>query len=495
MSESSVVLLTLVIYKVLLISIGLWASRRVKTEDDFFLGGRGVGAFVSGLSYAASTSSAWVLLGFSGFVYVAGVSALWMVPGIWAGYIVMWLWIARPLREETRQLGHITLTDYLTTGLAPATARPIAILSTLLIVFCFVFYIAAQFDAAAKAFVDQFGLGRIEAVVLGAVIILVYCLLGGFWAVSVTDTLQGIVMMAVAIGLPIFAVMSLGGPGEMFRQLAAQAPSDYMHWSGEKGSFVFLGFAMGLASIGLGAFGQPHLLNRLMALKDDKARRQGFAIAMSWAIAVYIGMAMLALAGRAMTGGALADGEVMFYRVASDVLPPVLAGIVIAAILSAVMSTVDSILLAASAAVAHDLGITKRYKAKAVFVSRLVMVAITILAVVLTLTLSESIFNRVLFAWSALGAAFGPVVFARVSGREPSGQLIFWAILSGFAMTVLFYIGGTLPLEGTTGPMQWLVKLSHLQGDPFERLVPWVIPMVLMFGLSHKPSQMKIIAD
>ncbi|MEE9329787.1 MAG: sodium/proline symporter, partial [Parvularculaceae bacterium] len=369
MSESSVVLLTLVIYKVLLISIGLWASRRVKTEDDFFLGGRGVGAFVSGLSYAASTSSAWVLLGFSGFVYVAGVSALWMVPGIWAGYIVMWLWIARPLREETRQLGHITLTDYLTTGLAPATARPIAILSTLLIVFCFVFYIAAQFDAAAKAFVDQFGLGRIEAVLLGAVIILVYCLLGGFWAVSVTDTLQGIVMMVVAIGLPIFAVMSLGGPGEMFSQLAAQAPSDYMHWSGEKGSFVFLGFAMGLASIGLGAFGQPHLLNRLMALKDDKARRQGFAIAMSWAIAVYIGMAMLALAGRAMTGGALADGEVMFYRVASDVLPPVLAGIVIAAILSAVMSTVDSILLAASAAVAHDLGITKRYKAKAVFVS------------------------------------------------------------------------------------------------------------------------------
>ena len=188
-------------------------------------------------------------------------------------------------------------------------------------------------------------------------------------------------------------------------------------------------------------------------------------------------------------------GEGMFYRVASDVLPPVLAGIVIAAILSAVMSTVDSILLAASAAVAHDLGITTRYKAKAVFVSRLVMVAITILAVVLTLTLSESIFNRVLFAWSALGAAFGPVVFARVSGREPTGQLIFWAILSGFAMTVLFYSGGTLSLEGTTGPMQWLAKLSHLQGDPFERLVPWIIPMGLMFGLSRKPSQMKIIAD
>ncbi|WP_051881916.1 sodium/proline symporter [Parvularcula oceani] len=474
MSQQAAVLVTLIAYKVVLIGIGVWAQRRIRDEDDFFVGGRGVGGVVSGLSYAASTSSAWVLLGYSGFVYAVGVSALWMLPGTWAGYIVMWAVVAPRLSEEARAKRQVTLTDFLTDGLGESGKRALALLSTALILLCFVFYIAAQFDAAAKAFADQFGMGWAEAVLLGAAIIVIYALMGGFWAVSVTDTLQGLVMVFVAVGLPLIAVIAAGGPSGIAEALR-NAPEGYLSASGGRGLFALLGFILGVASIGLGTFGQPHLHARLMSLKDERARRLGFAMAIGWGVLVFLGMAALALAGRALTGGALVDGEVLFYRVAADVLPAVLAGIVIAAVLSAVMSTVDSILLSAAAAVAHDLGYTRRHPKRALLISRGVMVGIAAFAVILTLTLPDTIFNRVLFAWSALGAAFGPLMFARIAGRRPDALRSGLAVASGFLVTVFFYAMGTLEGEG------WLIALGHLDGDPFERFVPWILPLLFVF--------------
>jgi len=486
MTQQTAVLITLIVYKLALIAIGLWAAKRIKGEADFFLGGRNVGPIVSGFSYAASTSSAWVLLGFSGFVYTTGLSALWMVPGIWAGYVVMWLWGAKKLRTGSAEKKHITLTDFMISGVSNPWRRAIIVLSTIMILVCFIFYIAAQFDAAAKAFVDQFALSTVESVLLGAVIILIYCLLGGFWAVSVTDTLQGFVMVLVAIGLPLAVFVNAGGFDSIFATLGQAMPPAYVSLLAGMGPMMFIGFLLGVWGIGIGALGQPHLVSRLMALRDDKARRQGFAIAMTWGVMVYTGMAVLALGGRALveagTIGVPGSGESIFYSAASQVLPPVLAGIVIAATLSAVMSTVDSILLSAAAAVAHDLGYNERFPGKAVLISRLVMVFIAIFAVLLTLNLPDTIFNRVLFAWSALGAAFGPVVVARVAGRYPSGVKIFTAICLGFFVTVLFYTFGTLQAGTGKGVMAWLNDLAHLPGDPFERGVPWIAPLLILFS-------------
>ena len=205
-SAAGVVLATLIVYKLVLIGIGVWASRLNKNESDFFLGGRGLGAWVAGLSYAASTSSAWVLLGFSGFVYAVGVSALWMVPGIWLGYVVVWLWFGPRLRAETAREGYVTPTDFMAAK-AGAWAPAISALAGFLVLFTFVFYIAAQFGAAAIAFESQFALARWESVVIGAVVILIYGLLGGFWAVSLTDTLQGAIMAIIAVILPVLAVL------------------------------------------------------------------------------------------------------------------------------------------------------------------------------------------------------------------------------------------------------------------------------------------------
>jgi len=476
-TNTLIIVATLIAYKLVLIGIGLWASKRNKTEDDFFLGGRGLGAWVAGLSYAASTSSAWVLLGFTGFVYANGLSALWMVPGILGGYVVVWQVFGKRLREETAARGHVTLTDFMTAETSRSMKTIIAMISAVLIIFCFIFYIAAQFGAAGAAFETQLNLPHVESLLIGAVVILVYSLLGGFWAVSVTDMLQGALMALVAVLLPAAALIAAGGPGGVWETLSASAPEDYLSLTGPHAGFIFIGFVLGIAAIGLGPFGQPHLISRLMAVKDEKSRKQGFQIAMGWAVIVYTGMITLALSGRALTGGE-ASGESLLYLLAGDLFPAMIAGLIIAAVLSAVMSTVDSLLIATAAAVAHDMGVARHFPGREVLISRIVMAALVVLAVALALALPATIFSRVLFAWSALGAAFGPVVLVRVFNREPAGWAILTAILSGFSMTVFFY------LAGQVGGTSWVGQLASLPGDPFERVVPWIIPVVLLVACS-----------
>jgi len=175
MSSQTVVLITLVFYKLVLLGIGFWASKRIVSESDFFIAGKGdgggLGPWVAGLSYAASTSSAWVLLGYTGFVFSVGFKALWLIPGIFGGYAITWLVMGPRLNMETAERGHITVVDFLIADVSDKWRGRIAALAALLIVFCFVFYVAAQFQAAGNAFSSTFGLGLVESVVLGAVII------------------------------------------------------------------------------------------------------------------------------------------------------------------------------------------------------------------------------------------------------------------------------------------------------------------------------------
>lgn len=481
MDASSVIIATLVAYKALLITIGLVVSSRNRTATDFFLGGRALGPFVAGLSYAASTSSAWVLLGFSGFVYAVGLSALWMVPGIWAGYGVVWLVFGERLRRESARHGQVTLTDFLLQDAGDRWRRACAMVAAALILVCFVFYIAAQFDAAGKAFSSYFHMSDSGAVVLGAAIVLVYALAGGFWAVSITDSLQAVVMMIVALAVPAAAVHAAGGLDGALSLLEENAPAGYLDVSGGHAPLVFAGFVLGTVGMSLGALGQPHLLARLMAVRGDAARRQGFVVAIGWGVVVFMGMVVLGLAGRALLPH-LPSGEALFYVVAAEHLPAIFAGIVIAAALSAVMSTVDSILLAASAAVAHDMGVNSRFPGRELIASRVVMCVLAVLALWMTLTLPDSIFNRVLFAWSALGAAFGPIVVWRVAGGHVSARGALASMLAGFATTVLFYWLGAEP--ATDG---LLSRAAHLPGDVFERVVPWLPALaVLCSGLNNR---------
>lgn len=474
-----IIITILIVYSFVLLGIGAWTKSRVASHKDFLVGGRQLGAWVAGLSYAASTSSAWALLGFTGFVYAIGLSALWIVPGIWIGYAVVWLIMGPRLFAEAHEKDHLTPTDFVlgkSTGQGDARGRA-AMLASLLISVCFIFYIAAQFDAAGKAFVEHFPMNLSQAVVIGAAIILAYSFIGGFWAVSLTDTLQALIMLLVAVLLGIMVLVELDGVGAMIEALQNSAPEGYLSLQGQYAGLVLFGFIAGTLGITLGAFGQPQLLVRLMAVKDDASRKNGFVIVLVWGVVIYVGLSFLGLAGRALFP-VLPDGEALLYTAADRLLPTVLAGIAIAATLSAVMSTADSILLSASAAIAHDTGLNRRFPGRELLVSRLAVLGITVLAVCLTLMLPDSIFNRVLFAWSALGAAFGPLMFFRVFRKPVSMGAAMLAMLLGFGTTVLFYSAGA-----TGGPSDSLiVQLARLPGDPFERIFPWVPGLVVLIG-------------
>lgn len=429
-------LITLVVYSLVLFGIGFWAARRAKSQEDFLLGGRNLGPWVAGIAYAASSSSAWVLLGFSGFVYVAGPSALWMVPGILAGYAAVWLWAGRILQSASRDGDQLTLTDFLVEHASADTARMIRIIASVLVAICFSFYVAGQFQGAGIAIDDLFGTGFVPGVIVGAIVILAYVFLGGFLAVSVTDTIQGLLMAFVAALLPMLAFFEAGGVVGIQAALA-NAPEAYAKPFGDRGGMAALGFVLGLSATGFGALGQPHLIAWIMATKDQSARSKGALVAMGWAALVFAGMAVLGLSARAILGGQ-APAEGVFFQLAQDLLPAVMAGIVAAATLSAIMSTVDSQLLVAGGAVSHDLGLARAFGNRPVFMSRLAIIAVCLAAMGLTFLAPASIFSRILFAWVALGAAFGPIVVARTLGFSPTGWVVISGMLAGFGFAVAY---------------------------------------------------------
>lgn len=449
-------LITLLVYSAVLFGIGFWAARRATSQEDFLLGGRNLGPWVAGIAYAASSSSAWVLLGFSGFVYVAGPSALWMVPGIIAGYAAVWLWAGKGLQSASRDGNQLTLTDFLVEYAGPSTAQVIRVLASVLIAICFSFYVAGQFQGAGIAIDDLFATGFVPGVLIGALVILAYVFLGGFLAVSLTDTIQGVLMAFVAILLPALALIEAGGIAGLQAAMAS-APTTYSAPFGSRSGFAAIGFVLGLTATGFGALGQPHLIAWIMATKDQPARIKGAAVAMTWATLVFAGMAILGLSARALFGADAAP-ESVFFQLAQDLLPNVLAGIIAAATLSAIMSTVDSQLLVAGGAVSHDLGLGRAFGDHQVLVSRLAIIAVCLAATGLTFLAPASIFNRILFAWVALGAAFGPIVVARTLGYKPSGAIVITGMLTGFGLAVAYELNwlgaGPGAMWKTIGP--WL---------------------------------------
>lgn len=459
MSRGQAILFTLVAYNAALVAMGLWASRRTRDEGDFFLGGRKLGAWVAGLSASASSSSAWTLLGVSGAAYAWGLSALWLFPATLSGFLINWIWVAPRLMRLSRERGSLTLTEFIagdsTHPLYPVTIR----FCSAAVLVAFMFYIASQFQGAGHAFASAFGLSSTLSIALGATIILLYTLLGGFWAVSVTDMLQGGLMAVAAIILPVAALVHLGGFAELGEGLQLAAGESGASLTREYRGVLGLAFVAGTMGIGLGYPGQPHVVNRFMALRDTRALAQGRAIAVTWAVIIYSGMLLTGLCARALWTE-LPDGEQVIFHAANATLPPVVAGLMIAAVLSAIMSTADSQLLVAASSVSWDLRRAARRPVSEVGglgTSRVVVVVLSILAMALAILAPAAIFSRVLFAWHALGSAFGPVLVLRLAGYRLDARGVLASIVAGFGLTVVFYLVPDTP------------------GDWMERLVPLMV--------------------
>lgn len=457
MSRETVILITLLAYKLVLIGIGFWASRRTSSTEDFFIGGKTLGPWVAAVSSSASASSAWSLLGVSGAAYMLGMSALLLFPAVVGGYVFNWLWLAPRIRELGNHTNAITLTELLA-GKSPWT-RAIAIASSMTIVFSFAFYIAAQFQAAGGTFSSSFGMSIESAMLTGTVIILIYTMLGGFWAVSVTDTLQGLLMAVVAIILPLAALWEVGGPNALLTSLSGVFNAEQLSLSGSFYGWAGFAFVVGMLGIGLGNPGQPHVVNRFMAIRDDRAMGLGKVIGIAWPSIVYGGMLLLGLCARVLIPVS-ADNEQVLFEVTNLLFHPIAAGVIVAAVLSAIMSTADSQLLVAASSLSYDLKQQTDAK-KGLLISRLTVVVMCVLSLSIALFAPEAIFTRVLFAWAAIGAAFGPLLIVLLLGYQVKGQYRFLAILTGFSLTVIF---------------SWM---ENTPGDIVERLVPFALAFVI----------------
>ena len=266
MTKDAVIILTLSVYIIVLITLGYFGSRKTYNNTDFFIGGRSLGPFVASMSYVASSASAWVMLGLSGIGYAVGISALWVVPGLALGHGFSWVWVAPRLQKLSHEKKLVTVTDILILEGSDKTKKNIRVFTALIIIFCFMFYVAAQLQAAGGTFAVTFDLSLRNSILLGGFVIMLYTMLGGFWAVSLTDTLQGTLMMVASLLLPTLALIEVGGISDFWQNYKASASLEQLSLGGSNTGFMLIGFVLGSMSIGLGALGQPHLLIRFMSM-------------------------------------------------------------------------------------------------------------------------------------------------------------------------------------------------------------------------------------
>ncbi len=467
MDKVQIVFVTLIAYKVLLVGIGFWASKRTKDGDDFFLGGRGLGPVVAALSYSSSAASAWVLLGLTGISYAFGISTIWVALGSISSMFVTWFWIAPRLMSFSREYDHITLTEVVAHDSDGPIRTNIVQVSSFIIVASFVFYVAAQFQGAGTTFASTFDISMTSSIALGASIIMVYTLLGGFWAVSLTDAVQGMLMVVTALFMPIAAYMAVGGIDGLAHALAlSNVESHFSLTAGNVGLFA-LGLVLGGLAIGFGTYGQPHLMARIMALKDEQALKQARIITIVWYLIVFLGMWFVGFVGQILYPG-LENSEKIFFVMLDGLFHPVVSAIFLAAVLSAIMSTADSQLLSAAASISNDLGFGGSGNRRILFVSRMTIIALVAVSVLVAIYLPDKIFSRVLFAWMALGAAFGPTLFARLAGYRCSSVGVLSSIILGFTLTVALSFTPNAP------------------GDILERLLPFTVACLPLWLTSRR---------
>lgn len=445
MDPTTAILITLIAYKVVLLGLGFWAQRRTVDTADFYLGGRKLGPWVSAISASAisasaSSSSAWTLLGVSGFAYQKGLSALWLIPACCGGFALNWFFVAPRLLRQRGEA--VTTLDWLAGPAGSPGRRSLLVTGALITLASFLVYVASQFGAAGTTFEETFDLDRTTSISIGGAIVLVYTLLGGFWAVSVTDTLQGLMMAATALLVPIAALVHVGGPGALADGLAEIDVAHFTSLFGAWEGAAALGFVIGIFGIGIGYPGQPHVVNRFMALRDDAALRSGRRIAMTWALVTYSGMILLGLCARLFLELPQGEHEEAMIATTAELFSPVVAGVIIAAVLSAIMSTADSQLLVCASSITEDLGLARNATPRRrLALSRLTVLVLTVGAVLLALTLSKDVFGNVLFAWSALGAAFGPLLVVRLLRPGPVAPgYALTAMLTGFTLAVAAHL-------------------------------------------------------
>ena len=444
MTASTPLLVTFGLYLIAMVMIGFIAWRSTRNFDDYILGGRSLGSFVTALSAGASDMSGWLLMGLPGALYLTGLSEAWIAIGLTVGAYLNWRFVAGPLRVYTeRTRNALTLPDYFTHRFAD-DRRLLRIFSALVILVFFAVYCASGIVAGARLFESVFGVPYAQALWYGAAATIAYTLIGGFLAVSWTDTVQASLMIFALVLTPVIVIMSNGGIQPSLA-LIEQVDPARLDWVGTGGLMA----VVSAAAWGLGYFGQPHILARFMAADHvssiPKARRIGMTwmvLCLAGAIAVgFFGIAHYAAHPEA-AGPVSQNPERVFITLAEQLFNPWIAGVLLSAILAAVMSTLSCQLLVCSSAITEDFyrGFVRPNagQRELVWIGRAAVLAVSLLAIAIARDPDSRVLGLVSYAWAGFGAAFGPVVILSLVWQRMTRNGALAGMVAG-ALTVILW--------------------------------------------------------
>lgn len=450
-NDELTIALTFAAYLALMLGIGLFAWRRTTDLADFVLGGRRLGSWTAALSASASDMSGWLLLGLPGYAYASGLESFWLAAGLLAGTWLNWRLMAARLRVYSELTGNaLTLPEFFARRFRDDSGL-LRVIAAVFILLFFLFYTSSGLVAGGKLFESVFGLPYVWAVAAGVAAIILYTSVGGFLAVSWTDLVQGLLMAAALVAVPLMACGEIAGTGPARDAVAGIDPTLLQPFTDKEGAALGTVALVSLLAWGLGYFGQPHILARFQAVRSVREIARARHIAVTWVFLSLTGATLTGLAGIALLDPPLsgADSEKVFIHLVNLLFHPVIAGICLAAILAAVMSTADSQLLVASSAFTEDFyrALLRRDagERELVLTGRLAVLGVALVAFVLAMDPGSKVLDLVAYAWAGFGAAFGPPLLLALYWRRMTRSGALAGIIAG-GLTVVVWkqLGGGL---------------------------------------------------
>lgn len=474
METNILTIIVFIVYALVMLAIGIYSYKKSTSMNDYFIGGRSLGPWTTAISAQASDMSGWLLMGLPGAILVSGLTESWIAIGLFIGTYLNWKLVAARLRKMSYAAGDaITIPEYLQKRFF--TESPVVRLVCAVIIFVFfLLYTASAFSAGAKLFNFVFNTDYFVSLTIGAFIIISYTFLGGFFAVCWTDVIQGILMFIALIIVPFIAIVNVPNmsavefPTVDVNGFIVEYYTSFIQ--NQDGSFAWQTIISGLAW-GLGYFGMPHILVRFMAIKSSDMIKKSRIIAIVWVAITLVAAVLVGIIGYMFLNypneanaellakfNALGDSEKIFMFLSSTLLPALFAGVVLSAILAAIMSTADSQLLVTASAVTNDMFklIKKNASDKAqMWVSRGAVIAISLIAYFIALDPDSSVMGLVSYAWAGLGAAFGPAMLLSLFWK----RMTIWGAVAGAAVGgISVIVWETVPVFG----FETIQKLTEL---------------------------------
>lgn len=459
MTEHTWFIVAIIIYMAVMLAIGYWSYRKTDQYDDYVLAGRDLNPFVAALSAGASDMSGWLLMGLPGALFVTGMSELWIAVGLLIGAWANWRWVAPRLRSYSEiAQNSITLPSFFENRLEDSS-RILRIVSSLIIIVFFTFYVSSGMVSGGRYFESTFGGAYLDGMLIVACITVIYTFIGGFLAVSYTDAVQGSIMFVSLVLVPLAALLYLDDPSSIWTWATSHDYGPYMDGVGNPHYFsmisgVSVAAVIGNLAWGLGYFGQPHIIVRFMALRKPSDAGQARWIGTAWMLLSILGATFTAIIGTAFFGQnphvEVVDKkayETIFLDMGRVLFHPLIGGLILTAVLAAIMSTIASQLLVTSTSLIEDLfkAFKKNLPSETVMInlSRTAVMAVAIVAGVLAIDPQDSILNLVGFAWAGFGSAFGPLVLLTLYWK----RLNFAGAISGMLTgAVVSFAWGMSPL-------------------------------------------------